>query len=47
MPELQVGDRVWVGAGYDMDPTWLAANPEGYKGRVAPSSLAKTNSPLP
>jgi hypothetical protein len=35
MPELQVGDRVWVGAGYDLDPSWLAANPDGYEGCVA------------
>jgi hypothetical protein len=33
--ELQTDDRVWVGAGYDPDPAWLAANPEGYLGRVA------------
>jgi len=32
---LQIGDRVWVGAGYDFEPAWLAANPEGYEGRVS------------
>jgi len=34
-PELQTDDRVWVGAGYDADPAWLAPNPAGYLGRVA------------
>ncbi len=34
-PELQTDDRVWVGAGYDSDPAWLAATPAGYLGRVA------------
>jgi hypothetical protein len=31
---LQVGDRVRVSGGYDMDPKWLAANREGYEGTV-------------
>jgi len=34
-PELQVDDRIWVGAGYEPDPAWLAASPDGYAGRVA------------
>jgi hypothetical protein len=33
---LQVGDRVWVGGGYDSDPTWMAAAGDdlGYRGTV-------------
>lgn len=31
---LQVGDRVVVYGGYDMDPAWLAASPNGYSGEV-------------
>jgi hypothetical protein len=32
---LQIGDSVRVGGGYDNEPAWLAANPDGYRGRVA------------
>jgi hypothetical protein len=32
---LKVGDRVIVCGGYDYNAAWLAANPEGYCGRVA------------
>lgn len=35
MRQLQVGDPVRVGGGYDNEPAWLAANPDGYRGRVA------------
>ena len=35
MPDLKVGDRVIVGGGYDFEASWLAANPDGYSGRVA------------
>jgi hypothetical protein len=31
---LSVGDRVRVFGGYDMDPAWLVANPDGYLGTV-------------
>jgi hypothetical protein len=31
---LSIGDPVHVGGGYDMDPAWLAANPDGYDGTV-------------
>ncbi len=31
---LQVGDRVVVYGGYDMDLAWLAASPNGYSGEV-------------
>lgn len=31
---LQVGDRVLVRGGYDMDPMWLAQSREGYRGTV-------------
>ncbi len=31
---LRVGDRVVVYGGYDMDPAWLAASPNGYSGEV-------------
>jgi hypothetical protein len=33
---LQVGDRVWVGGGYDSDPAWMAGAGDdlGYRGTV-------------
>jgi hypothetical protein len=31
---LAVGERVQVGGGYHMEPSWLAANESGYYGRV-------------
>jgi hypothetical protein len=31
---LEIGDSVVVAGGYDMEPSWLIANPSGYSGRV-------------
>jgi hypothetical protein len=31
---LKIGDSVVVGGGYDHEPEWLAANPDGYAGRA-------------
>jgi hypothetical protein len=31
---LEIGDRIVVYGGYDYDADWLAANPDGYTGRV-------------
>jgi hypothetical protein len=47
VPNLQVGDRVRVYGGYDYQPEWLAANPEGYAGRVVEFIPGQNQLPAP
>jgi hypothetical protein len=46
---LQVGDRIWVGGGYDYEPAWMAAagGDFGYRGTVVQFIPGQNLQPAP
>jgi hypothetical protein len=46
---LQVGDRIWVGGGYDTNPDWMAARRDGggYPGTVIEFIPGQNDKPAP